>query len=183
MTQRDQLVIPRRYSAAKISDLKGDIATVVQEFMTNSSEYMRQGIAPSFFGASGVGKTHAAAAIANRLRDDGIPTYWCSALEDLNKLRDYRSLGKSDDYFIEYKRLTRNTVLIMDDITQIAKFGRVKEQMATIVSKRYNSGLPTIFTGNCSPLKQSFQSTLVAGFGVPMLRRIETMSKGLLYLG
>ncbi len=183
MSNKDILVIPKRYSHAKVSDLTDNIKTISVQFLNKVSNYLACGVAPSFFGMSGVGKTHAAAAIAVELRKQDIFVYWCNTLEDLNLLRDYKIFGNSSDYFIEYKRLTRCSVLIMDDITQIAKIDRLKEQFVTIVSKRYNSQLPTIFTGNLQIGNyESLKNALGTSFGAPLIRRIELMSKGLLYL-
>lgn len=178
------LVVPNRYSKAKLEDCDEIVQEIFKKFLMNLKEYSKQGVAPSFFGTSGQGKTHAAAALALHLKSKEIPVKWCNTLEDLNLLRDYKIFGNTTDYFVEYKLLTESPIVIMDDITMINDINRLKEQFSTIVSKRYNSKLLTVFTGSLrAATKDSFNRELTDSFGPSITRRIDLKSKGLLYIG
>lgn len=179
----DILKIPRRYNKAKIQDLEGGFDILVTAFLSDWKSVLTTGIAPSFFGTSGQGKTYAAAALANFFRELQIDVFWCSALEDLEKLKNYTYFHRFSDWHGLTKRLQQSSLLILDDITQVCQHKQLKELFSVIVSKRYNAGLPIIFTGNIStPTKDNFIEEISSCFDVSMCRRIEAMSRGFLHI-
>ena len=179
----DILVIPRRYNKANLEDLNGGFKTLTAAFLSEWKTLLVQGIAPSFFGTSGQGKTYAVAALANFFREVPIEIFWCSALEDLEKLRNYSYFRQFSDWHGLTARLQKSSILILDDITQVSQYKQLKELFNVIISKRYNAGLPVIFTGNLStPTKDNFLEEISSCFGMAMCRRIEAMSKGFLHI-
>ena len=63
------LVIPRRYNKANLEDLNGGFKTLTAAFLSEWKTLLTQGIAPSFFGTSGQGKTYDTDRLANFYRD------------------------------------------------------------------------------------------------------------------
>lgn len=177
------LVIPRRYNKANLEDLNGGFKTLTAAFLSEWKALLTQGIAPSFFGTSGQGKTYAAAALANFFRDVPIEIFWCSVLEDLERLKNYSYFRQFSDWHNLTTRLQRSSILVLDDITQVSQHKQLKELFNIVVSKRYNAGLPVIFTGNLStPTKDNFLEEISSCFSMPMCRRIEAMSRGFLHI-
>ncbi len=179
----DILVIPRRYKNAALEDLGQSFKALIDSFLIHSGDKLSEGIAPSFFGLSGQGKTYAAAALANHFRATKIDTFWCSAPEDFDKLKNYMFFNRFSDWYILSGRLQKTSLLVIDDIAQVSQHKQLRELFNILVSKRYNAGLPTIFTGNLSkPTLDNFVEEISSCFSMAMCRRIEAMSRGYLHI-
>ncbi len=177
------LVIPRRYQRAKIAELSGGFDALVTSFLLDWRTPLIEGIAPSFFGTSGQGKTYAAAALANFFRHEGIEVSWCSVPEDLDKFKNYKYFRRFEDWYALDRKIREAPVLIFDDITQVAVHKPLKELFEILVSKRYNEKLPVIFTGNlATPTQDNFIEEISSCFSMAMCRRIEAMSRGFLHI-
>lgn len=177
------LIIPRRYQGAKIEDLSGGFDALVTSFLTNWKPLFFEGQAPSFFGTSGQGKTHAAATLFNFFHREGVETAWCSIPEDLERLKNLKYFRKHEEWFLLNQKLNKTLLLVLDDITQVADHKQSKELFEVLVSTRYNSKLPTIFTGNlATPTQDNFIEEISSCFSMSMCRRIEAMSRGFLHI-
>jgi DNA replication protein DnaC len=97
-------------------------------------------------GAHGCGKTHLAAAIANRRIERGHPALFMTVADLLDHLR----AGYRDDAEVEYERLIEQVrtapLLVLDDLDAYAETPWAKEKFFQIVSYRFNAALPTVFT-------------------------------------
>lgn len=101
-----------------------------------------------FLGACGVGKTHLAAAIANR-QIGKMPVLFISCPDFLFELRESISSGKKKHSHL-FDLARRVQLLILDDIGAEKSSEWVQETLFVLINYRYECMLPTIFTTNCS---------------------------------
>jgi DNA replication protein DnaC len=102
-------------------------------------------------GVPGCGKTHLAAAIANRAIERGTPALFLSVADLLDHLRS----SYSEDAEVPYERLldqVRNAPLaIFDDLDAYAATPWAREKFFQVVSYRFHAALPTVFTCDRPP--------------------------------
>ena len=102
-------------------------------------------------GPHGAGKTHLAAAIANRVIERGHAALFLTVADLLDHLRS--SYG--EDAEIEYDELLEQMrsapVLVLDDLDAYAETPWAREKFFQVVSHRFNAALPTVFTTAKSP--------------------------------
>ncbi len=102
-------------------------------------------------GPHGAGKTHLAAAIANRVIEHGNAALFLTVADLLDHLRS--SYG--DDAEVEYDELLEQVrsapVLVLDDLDAYAETPWAREKFFQVVSHRFNAALPTVFTTAKSP--------------------------------
>ncbi len=101
-----------------------------------------------FLGSCGVGKTHLAAAIANR-QIGKTPTLFISCPEFLLEMRDGIS-GRKKDHHHLFDLARQAKLLVLDDIGAEKSSEWVQETIFVLVNYRYEQMLPTIFTSNCT---------------------------------
>ena len=126
-------------------------------------------------GASGGGKTHIAAAIANRCLERGIPALFVVVPDLLDHLRAaYRP-----DAEVGYDRLfdqVRNApALILDDLGTQSATPWAQEKLFQLINHRFNARLPTVVTTNVS--LQSMDERLRARLTDPELVRVYEIKK------
>lgn len=102
-------------------------------------------------GAHGRGKTHLAAAIANRLIDQGEPAMFLTVADLLDKLRAGYDEDADDNYERVLEQVRSAPVLILDDLDGYSETAWAREKFLQIISHRFNALLPTVFTGVRSP--------------------------------
>ena len=102
-------------------------------------------------GVPGSGKTHIAAAIANRAIERGVPALFLSVADLLDQLR----ASYADDAEVPYEQLLeqiRNSpVAIFDDLDAYSATPWAREKFYQVVSHRFHAALPTVFTCDRSP--------------------------------
>ena len=102
-------------------------------------------------GPHGSGKTHIAAAIANRVIERGDAALFLTVADLLDHLR----ASYEDDADVEYDELieqVRTTpLLILDDLDAYAETPWAREKFFQVVSHRFNAALPTVFTTSKPP--------------------------------
>ena len=102
-------------------------------------------------GPHGAGKTHIAAAIANRVIERGEAALFLTVADLLDHLR----AGYEEDAEVEYDELieqVRTTpLLILDDLDAYAETPWAREKFFQVVSHRFNAALPTVFTTSRPP--------------------------------
>ena len=102
-------------------------------------------------GVPGCGKTHLAAAIANRAIERGTPALFLSVADLLDALR----ASYDDGAEVPYERLidqVRNAPLaIFDDLDAYAATPWAREKFYQVVSHRFHAALPTVFTCDQPP--------------------------------
>ncbi|HMO53896.1 MAG TPA: ATP-binding protein, partial [Tepidiformaceae bacterium] len=103
-------------------------------------------------GGSGSGKTHLAAALANRRIEIGQPALFMVVPDMLDHLRASYDAGEDDIGFEQMFEHVRNApLLILDDIDTGAGTTWAKEKMLQVVNHRFNLGLATVFTTTTRP--------------------------------
>lgn len=95
-------------------------------------------------GAYGTGKTHLAAAIANRLMDNGVPVLFNTFGGHLNKLKLEFGNSKSN-----YLSMMQNIeMLMMDDIGKEQQTEWTRAITFEVLNYRYEHKLPVVMTTN-----------------------------------
>lgn len=95
-------------------------------------------------GGYGTGKTHLAAAIANKLMDDGIPVLFDTFSGHLNKLKTEFNGGRS----VYLEQMKNVDMLILDDIGKEKISEWSQSIMFDVINFRYEHLLPIIMTTN-----------------------------------
>lgn len=102
-------------------------------------------------GPHGAGKTHIAAAIANRVIERGDPALFLTVADLLDHLRASYGDGAEVE-FDDLLDLVRNApVLVLDDLDAYSETPWAREKFFQVVSHRFNAGLPTVFTTSRPP--------------------------------
>ena len=118
-------------------------------------------------GVSGCGKTHLAAAIANRAMERGTPALFLSVADLLDSLR--ASYG--EDAEVPYDRLSEQLrtapLAVLDDLDSYADTPWAREKFAQVVSHRFHAALPTVFT--CSRAPEEVDARLAVRLADPAL--------------
>lgn len=101
-------------------------------------------------GGYGSGKTHLAAGAAQRLISRGVPTFFHTVPELLDRLRP--SAGSaSDDREAWMSAAMDAELLVLDDLGAENPTEWANERIFVIVNHRYRRDLPTIYTSNVRP--------------------------------
>ena len=98
-------------------------------------------------GNVGTGKTHLAAAISNKLMDNGVPVLFDTYSGHLNKLRaefDSKDADKRD----YLKQMQEIEMLVIDDIGKEKQTEWTSSIMFDVINYRYEHILPIIITSN-----------------------------------
>lgn len=101
-----------------------------------------------FKGAYGCGKTHLAAAIANRLLERGKRVLFIVVPDLLDHLRSTYRPGAGISYDSRFEAVRTAPVLILDDLGTENLTSWAQEKLFQIFNYRYNAKLPTVITTN-----------------------------------
>jgi DNA replication protein DnaC len=99
-------------------------------------------------GPSGAGKTHVAAAIANRCIERGVPALFVVVPDLLDHLRSAYSPNSDITYDVLLEQVRNAPVLILDDLGTQHATAWAQEKLFQILNHRYNTQMPTIVTTN-----------------------------------
>ena len=100
-------------------------------------------------GSYGCGKTHLAAAVANRAVEEGTPTLFITVPDMLDSLRF--SYNNPDTTFEQrFEEIRQAPLLILDDFGTQNATSWAQEKLFQIINYRYINRLPTIITTNVS---------------------------------
>ena len=97
-------------------------------------------------GVHGCGKTHVAAAIANRLIDRGEPALFLTVADLLDELRSGYAEDAEQDYEHTLERVRNAPLLVLDDLDGYSETAWAREKFLQVVNYRFNALLPTVFT-------------------------------------
>ena len=119
--------------------------------LKNYSEKLVNGIEKKgliLVGNNGVGKTHLACSIANKLIENGIPVIYGTLINLLAELKNSYKIDNSISE-MEIIKLYENVVLlIIDDLGKEKPSEWGLEKLFTIINSRYENNLPVIITTN-----------------------------------
>ena len=99
-------------------------------------------------GGYGCGKTHLAAAIANRCVERGQPVLFVTVPDLLDHLRATYGPASTVTYDERFEQVRTAPVLILDDLGTEAPTFWAQEKLFQILNYRYNARLPTVITTN-----------------------------------
>jgi DNA replication protein DnaC len=100
------------------------------------------------FGGYGSGKTHLAAAIANRALDRGQPVLFVVVPDLLDYLRATYSPTSPVRYDERFDQVRNAPLLVLDDLGTQSSTPWAQEKLFQILNHRYNARLPTVITSN-----------------------------------
>ncbi|MGD1997122.1 MAG: ATP-binding protein [Anaerolineae bacterium] len=99
-------------------------------------------------GGYGCGKTHLAAAIANRRVEQGQPVLFITVPDLLDHLRATFGPESPTGYDERFEEIRTVPLLILDDLGTEAPTSWAQEKLFQIFNHRYNAHLPTVVTTN-----------------------------------
>ncbi len=99
-------------------------------------------------GGYGCGKTHLAAAIANRRLAGGQPVLFVNTPDLLDHLRATYSPESTVSYDERFDQVRNSPLLILDDLGTQSNSEWAQEKLYQILNYRYNAKLPTVITTN-----------------------------------
>jgi DNA replication protein DnaC len=100
------------------------------------------------FGRYGCGKTHLAAAIANRAIERGQPVLFIVVPDLLDYLRATFGPNSPVSYDERFDQVRNAPLLILDDLGTQSSTAWAQEKLYQILNHRYNAHLPTVITSN-----------------------------------
>ena len=103
-------------------------------------------------GENGCGKTHLAAAIANRRRGNGHRVSFVFVPDFLDHLRSTYAPDSKVTYDEVFERVKNAPLLILDDYGEHAASAWAQEKLYQLINHRYNARLPLVVT-TCCPLE------------------------------
>ncbi len=101
-------------------------------------------------GVTGCGKTHLAAAIANRCLQAGEPALFIVVPEFLDHLRSTFSPESRVSYDKLFESVKKAPLLILDDFGEQSTTPWAQEKLYQVINYRYNARLPTVVTTTSS---------------------------------
>jgi DNA replication protein DnaC len=104
-------------------------------------------------GPPGCGKTHLAAAIANRQIDQGTEVFFAVVPDLLDHLRATFAPGSDVSYDELFETVKSSPLLVLDDLGTQSSTQWAQEKLFQILNHRYTANLPTVITTN-QPLSQ-----------------------------
>ncbi len=99
-------------------------------------------------GGYGCGKTHLAAAIANRAIERGQPVLFITVPDLLDHLRAAFSPTSPTGYDERFEEVREAPLLILDDLGTESPTPWAQEKLFQVLNHRYNARLPTVITTN-----------------------------------
>jgi DNA replication protein DnaC len=104
-------------------------------------------------GPNGCGKTHLAAAIANKSLEDGALVLFAVVPELLDHLRAAFAPTSNEVYDQLFSRMREAEVLVLDDLGAQQSSPWANEKLFQLLNYRYNSRFPTVITANSRGLQ------------------------------
>jgi DNA replication protein DnaC len=99
-----------------------------------------------FRGGYGVGKTHLAAAIANKVAASGMTVMFVVTADLLDHLRATFQPNSPVSYDQRFNRVRRAWLLVLDDLGAQNTTPWAREKLFQVLNYRYVAGLPTVLT-------------------------------------
>lgn len=106
------------------------------------------------FGPNGCGKTHLAAAIANRCRQRGERPVFFVVADLLDYLRHLMDREGGAGFLDGFNQLRNAPLLILDDLGAQSDVAWVRDRLFQLINHRYAARLPTVFTVSTASLER-----------------------------
>jgi DNA replication protein DnaC len=119
------------------------------------------------FGPNGSGKTHLAAAIANRCRARGERPVFFVVADLLDYLRHLMDRENGPGFLDGFNQLRNAPLLILDDLGAQSDVGWVRDRLFQLINHRYAARLPTVFTASTSALERLVEERVLARLNDP----------------
>ena len=136
----------QHYTFENDDQAKPEITDMCKSYVKNWEQAKAEKIGLLFSGSVGTGKTFYAVAIANALIDKQVSVRVTSITELISEMQTF----DADNRQKVIDNLNRVQLLVLDDVGSERDTSYGLEQAFLIVDGRYNSGLPTIATTNCT---------------------------------
>ena len=119
-------------------------------------------------GPHGSGKTHLAAAAANRCIESGHPTFFIPASDLLDHLRSAYSPNNEVSFDDLFEQVRNVPVLVLDDLSAHSTTPWAQEKLFQVFSSRFNACLPTVVTvrGSLQRLNEGLRTRLESPDGL-----------------
>lgn len=126
-------------------------------------------------GASGSGKTHLAAAIANRCIEQGISVFFMVVPDLLDHLRATFAPSSETTYDELFEQVRNVPLLVLDDLGTQSCSPWATEKLFQVLNHRFNSQLPTVVTTNVT--LEKLDESLYSRLTDPALSRVYVVEK------
>lgn len=118
-------------------------------------------------GPNGCGKTHLAAAIANRRRARGERPVFFVVADLLDYLRYLMSDASGPGFLEGFNQLRNAPLLILDDLGVQSDVGWVRDRLFQLINHRYAARLATVFTASAESLERGVEERVLARLNDP----------------
>ena len=131
---------------------KGNNSTQSQQSSLESAKFAAENYASgpegwlTFFGNTGVGKTHLAIAIAETQISSNKPVFFAIVPELMDHLRQTYSPNTTQTHDALFKEIKEAPLLILDDLGQERSSPWADEKLYQIIVHRHNWRIPTVIT-------------------------------------
>jgi DNA replication protein DnaC len=119
------------------------------------------------FGPNGCGKTHLAAAIANRCRMRGERPVFFVVADLLDYLRNLMDQTSGPSFLDGFNQLRNAPLLILDDLGAQSDVGWVRDRLFQLINHRYAARLPTVFTASFTSMERQIEERVLARLNDP----------------
>ncbi|MBX7222998.1 MAG: ATP-binding protein [Blastocatellia bacterium] len=198
--QQEQLLtkaqIPPRYKNCTLTNYYPQGKPNTNEFISQAraqqdcnhfvKEYPMIDYGLLFLGPCGIGKTHLAAAVINKLITwKNVPCLFYDFRDLLKEIQESYNPNTQTSELKVLAPVYEAEVLVLDELGANKPTAWVQETMTQIINTRYNEKKTTIFTSNYldTPVKGGYDETLTERVGIRLRSRLYEMCRTVIIQG